>query len=105
MQRNRMITVIAGILVLVLGLVMITRWTGKETVDITPTSSAEIMVSAPQATDTEAVVEQSDEGQETPPTQTVYIKPTPRTALDATDPATVMLGSGEIQLVEFFAYW
>lgn len=31
--------------------------------------------------------------------------PTPRAGLTATDPETVLLASGEIQLVEFFAFW
>ena len=33
------------------------------------------------------------------------ITPTAREGLQATDPETVMLASGEIQLVEFFAFW
>jgi hypothetical protein len=32
-------------------------------------------------------------------------KPTARVGLQATDPETVRLGSGDIQLVEFFAFW
>jgi thiol-disulfide isomerase/thioredoxin len=32
-------------------------------------------------------------------------QPTPRSQLQATDPSTVQLASGEIQLVEFFANW
>jgi len=30
---------------------------------------------------------------------------TPRTGLESTDPATVSLASGEIQLIEVFAFW
>lgn len=33
------------------------------------------------------------------------ILPTPRTGLESTDPATVSLASGEIQLIEVFAFW
>jgi hypothetical protein len=33
------------------------------------------------------------------------IKPTPRPDLRATDPTTVSLASGQVQLVEFFAFW
>lgn len=33
------------------------------------------------------------------------IKPTPRPDLHATDPSTVSLASGQVQLVEFFAFW
>jgi uncharacterized lipoprotein YajG len=32
-------------------------------------------------------------------------KPTPRAAMQATDPATVQLAAGKPQLVEFFAFW
>jgi len=31
--------------------------------------------------------------------------PTPRQSLEATDPSTVKLASGKVQLVEFFAFW
>jgi len=31
--------------------------------------------------------------------------PTPRAGLESTDPATVHLASGDIQLIEFFAFW
>jgi hypothetical protein len=31
--------------------------------------------------------------------------PTPRTNMEATDPGTVKLASGQVQLVEFFAFW
>lgn len=33
------------------------------------------------------------------------IQPTTRAGLEATDPETVRLVSGDIQLVEFFAFW
>lgn len=33
------------------------------------------------------------------------VTPTARVGLQATDPETVNLASGEIQLVEFFAFW
>ena len=43
------------------------------------------------------------------PTQTeiveMQILPTPRPGLEGTDPATVNLANGEIQLVEVFAFW
>ena len=32
-------------------------------------------------------------------------KPTPRPDLEATDPTSINLASGEVQLVEFFAFW
>ena len=33
------------------------------------------------------------------------LQPTPRSGLESTDPSVVNLASGEIQLVEFFAFW
>jgi len=33
------------------------------------------------------------------------VEPTPRAGLEATDPATVNLASGDIQLIEVFAFW
>ncbi len=33
------------------------------------------------------------------------VKPTPRPDLHASDPSTVSLASGQLQLVEFFAFW
>lgn len=33
------------------------------------------------------------------------VEPTARPGLHATDPGTVQLASGELQLVEFFAFW
>lgn len=37
--------------------------------------------------------------------KSVEPQPTPRAGLEATDPEKVMLASGDIQLVEFFAFW
>lgn len=33
------------------------------------------------------------------------LQPTSRAGLEATDPETVTLASGDIQLIEFFAFW
>ena len=33
------------------------------------------------------------------------VAPTPRPDMEATDPSRVVLASGDIQLVEFFAFW
>ena len=42
---------------------------------------------------------------ENTPTSEQTSRPTARVGLQATDPETVRLGSGDIQLVEFFAFW
>lgn len=56
-------------------------------------------------TETEAVAENTaDESSEEAVVEEM-IAPTPRAELFATDPATVSLASGEVQLVELFAYW
>jgi len=105
MERNRMIALLAGILVLVLGVVFVSRWTGKDVVDLTPTSTVDVLVTGLVPTDTAVLADEVDEVGDSLPTQAVFVQKTPRTTLEATDPATVVLGSGEIQLVEFFAYW
>ncbi len=66
-----------------------------------PTAATE-----PQPTDT-AKPAQAPEPTQAPeltaePTSAPF---TPRTELEATDPATVQLASGNVQLVEFFAFW
>mgnify|MGYP000017647150 CR=1 FL=1 len=43
--------------------------------------------------------------QEEPAAEVLAASPTPRPALEATDPATVKLAAGKVQLVEFFAFW
>jgi len=52
----------------------------------------------------EAVPAASGDGDETLPTPAPDI-PEPKTEMEASNPETVSLGSGEIQLVEFFAFW
>lgn len=42
---------------------------------------------------------------EDPAEAEVSVKPTPRPDLHASDPSTVSLASGQVQLVEFFAFW
>ncbi len=45
-------------------------------------------------------------GEEPAPTsEAASVPPTPRPELEATDPATVVLSTGQPQIVEFFAYW
>lgn len=58
---------------------------------------------APATPETEAPVATTEEAPAaTEPAAAV----TPRgDALEATDPATVQLASGQVQLVEFFAFW
>lgn len=55
------------------------------------------------ATNTVEIAEEpTEEVQESTPT--AAIPPTPRTELEGTDPSTVNLSSGDIQLVEIFSF-
>ena len=108
MKRTRAFAIVGGILVLMVGLVVIPGWINGDGEEAEPTSAAvavSITEEAIQATEMDEMVDQEIESQETDPAQAEALRPTPRAALDATDPSTVSLGSGEIQLVEFFAYW
>lgn len=42
---------------------------------------------------------------QTPAVEEASVKPTPRQELHATNPSRVSLASGQLQLLEFFAYW
>jgi len=61
----------------------------------------------PESQDQEAALPQSTETQEPENTVTQEddAQPTARIGLQGTDPETVQLASGDIQLVEFFAFW
>lgn len=56
-------------------------------------------------TDTIVIVEEPKEEVQAENTPTVAAPPTPRTELVSTDPSTVNLAYGDIQLVELFAFW
>jgi hypothetical protein len=51
------------------------------------------------------VASASNEAYPEPEEPTAALAPIVRTELEATDPSTVSLASGELQLVEFFAFW
>jgi hypothetical protein len=87
---------------------MIPGWingAGEETEQATPAMVVSSTKEEVQTTELDGIAAQATESQEIDSPQTENVRPTPRPALDATDPSTVTLGSGEIQLVEFFAYW
>jgi hypothetical protein len=69
-----------------------------------PTSEVDSIEVIEQPTEaTQAVVTpQSSETTSTPATRAVVSE---RTGLVASDPTTVLLSSGRVQLVEFFAFW
>jgi len=110
MKDIRILVVIVAVLILVIGIsaVLIVgriKPTEGELADAIPVevSSEEI----PQK-DKDAVVKTNEES--TPgPAETILedelIVPTARTGLTSTNPGVVDLASGELQLVEFFAFW
>ncbi len=76
-----------------------------------PTPAAPIVDTAPQASaPTEASAPQPTAASEptvSAPTQAAEVQPVPTSRgpkLEATDPATVSLASGQLQLVEFFRF-
>jgi len=69
--------------------------TDTQVVTATETSEAALEVTATTEDDLSEPTEE----------KTVEEKPTARVGLQGTDPETVSLASGEIQLVEFFAFW
>jgi hypothetical protein len=70
----------------------------QPTEDMSPTPSGEELVTqVPDSTPSPT----PESGTENEP----VVTPTVRVGLQSTDPNTVNLAAGEIQLVEFFAYW
>lgn len=63
-----------------------------ESVDVSPEATAAVS----ETPVSEEVVEA---------TATAFVPPTPRAELESTDPASVNLASGQVQLVELFAFW
>jgi hypothetical protein len=106
MRRNPGIAILAGILVLIGGLVVVGRKPENQVAGI-EMASVEFVQSDQTASpaDPGAAFNEESVGEHTQPTETTSVKPTPRAGLVATDPSTVNLASGEIQLVEFFAFW
>ena len=67
-------------------------------------ANTEIAASAPDRTSTEATVGLTPAGTSATAPAGPTLLPV-KSALEATDPSTVQLASGEPQLVEFFAFW
>jgi hypothetical protein len=69
-----------------------------------PTEPIAPSTEVPTTEPTESPTEAPTDLPEPAPTELIFV-PSTRTALEATNPATVSLASGQLQLVEFFAYW
>lgn len=71
---------------------------------VAPPPTPTELVAAATPTDTPPPTSTTTPTDTPPPTMPEY-RPSTRTELAATDPATVALASGQVQLVEFFAFW
>ena len=71
--------------------------------EASPENNQSPIENTPMPTTTEMMVELTGTATEEPTVEptAVIVKP----ELEATDPATVQLASGQVQLVEFFAFW
>jgi len=106
MKGNNKILIVIIVAVLLVGIagtfVVFTRSKGSEQVVTNPAAVEEALV-----TDSEKLTIEVQEAAD--PTQSEVVDeqiiPTPRSGLESTNPATVNLTSGEIQLVEVFAFW
>jgi hypothetical protein len=103
------VIIIAALVLALIGFVLLVN-SGEEPVAesgqfesaaATVTSAATVEGSPSAAVPTEEVITE-----EVSPTVTMeQVEPTARVGLQATDPGLVNLASGDIQLVEFFAFW
>lgn len=103
-DNNRIITVIIAAALLigaVFAFVILGR--GEQTEQASAPNPEEQIAAAGTAIPTIEIMDEVE------PTQAVVeeaqLAPTPRGGLEATDPAAVNLASGDIQLVEVFAFW
>lgn len=67
------------------------------------TGPTDVISESPTETAQVTEVQTAEENIESVSTQA--IPPTPRTELESTDPTSVNLASGKLQLVELFAFW
>ena len=106
MRENSKILIVIIVAVLLVGIagafVVFPRSKGSEQVVTNPAAVEEAVV-----TDSEILAIEVQEAAD--PTQSEVVEdqiiPTLRVGLESTKPATVNLASGEIQLVEVFAFW
>ncbi|MCG3206862.1 MAG: hypothetical protein FOGNACKC_00461 [Anaerolineae bacterium] len=70
-----------------------------------PTPTEPVAAATPTDTPPPPTIAPTDTPVPEPPAAMPEFRPSTRTALAATDPATVALASGKVQLVEFFAFW
>lgn len=95
---------VIGVVVIGGGILIYNRsFTPEQTTPVVTVEGVVATVEQVLPTNTAEMAEEpTEEPQEGTPT--VVIPPTPRTELEGTDPSTVNLASGEIQLVEVFSF-
>jgi len=99
MRDNRTIIVIFGVGVIVIGLVFFVLTGGKtKNTDVVNVSEA------PKSTNTTAAVDDGS-GPATATVESAAIAPDPKEGLEATDPGTVELASGDLLFVEAFDFY
>ena len=104
-EKNKLLSIIIIALLLV-GIVVVFVITGrseKSELITDPATQVEEVVSA----DTEVPATEIQEAAESTVEAVVeeQAPPAPKAGLESTDPATVNLASGQLQLVEVFAFW
>jgi len=104
-EKNKIIGVFI-VALLIIGIAVVFVVTGRnETTEQVTDQSAQVEEIA--LTDTEIPATEIKEVAE--PTEKAVVEelapPAPKVGLESTDPATVNLASGQLQLVEVFAFW
>jgi hypothetical protein len=108
MKKNKsLIWILAGIVLMGGMIYALTTTLAKDGPDPTLLVSKEVEkateINSP--IDTEAVNQAATEGPIASNTPTATILPTSKAELESTDPSSVNLASGGVQLVEIFAFW
>ena len=111
MRDNRKITILIGVSVFIIGLSVVLVFSSRDpvvkelTIDVaTETSTVEGF--GPENTETKDILTVEVTPEPTEAAQVVVAGvPTARAGLESTNPDQVKLSSGDIQLIELFAFW
>lgn len=105
-QYRYLVGVLAGIVLIVGAVYVLNRSQPQDGSEIVLETEEQVQVPDTQALPTStSEIAQNPTEEVLENTPTVTIPPTPRTEMEGTDPSTVNLASGDIQLVEIFAFW
>ena len=110
MKDNQKLIVVLRAVVLIIGVISVFVFNGNRgekagdaDVVVTEGNTSEVIETEEPKTGSVPTLEVVQETAEDVTEESLV--PTPRAGLESTDPSVVSLASGEIQLVEFFAYW